>query len=68
MSAPNTNVKKQEKRHKGPLWGMVWAVAVALILLVGLVLWMTGSGNEPGNDEPVDGSAVTGESAGDAAE
>ncbi len=59
MSAPNTNVKSQEKKHKFPLWGMVWSVALALVLLVGLVLWMTASGNEPGDNQPIDGSAAT---------
>lgn len=59
MSAPETNVKKQEKRHKGPLGGMLWVVAFALILLVALIIWVSAGGNEPGNDEPVEGAAST---------
>jgi len=36
MSAPDTNTKRQAKRHKAPLIGIAAAVAVALI--VGVVL------------------------------
>lgn len=34
MSAPNTNLEKQEKRHAGPLIGIVACIAFAAILLV----------------------------------
>lgn len=34
MSAPNTNLNKQAKRHKGPLLGMIAAVVLAVVLLV----------------------------------
>ena len=53
MSAPETNVKKQEKQHKVPLVGMVWTVVWAAVLLIGLLVWLSFSGNEPGNDEPI---------------
>lgn len=59
MSAPDTNVKRQKKRHKIPLWGMIASVAFAVVLLVGLILWLSAGGNEPGNEEPIDGSANT---------
>ena len=36
MTAPDTNLKKQKKRHKGPLIGMAVAVTVAVLFL----LWM----------------------------
>ena len=36
MSAPDTNVKKQAKKHKAPLIGMAVAAGVALLLLVWL--------------------------------
>ena len=29
MTAPNTNVEKQAKRHRGPLVGIILAVVVA---------------------------------------
>lgn len=36
MTAPDTNLKKQKKRHKGPLIGMAIAVIVAVLFLI----WM----------------------------
>ena len=47
MSAPNTNVEKQTKRHKTPLLGMGGAVIFATILFVGLLFWISANGNEP---------------------
>ncbi len=38
MSAPDTNLEKQKRRHRGPLIGMALGV-----LFVGVIfLWMTG--------------------------
>ncbi len=54
MSAPETNVKKQEKEHKAPLLGMKWVVVFAIVLLVLLVAVLSFSGNEPGNDQPIE--------------
>ncbi|SFP06605.1 hypothetical protein [Tranquillimonas alkanivorans] len=51
MSAPKTNVEKQEKRHKTPLVGMVGVVAFAVVLLVLLTGWLTYSGNVPDSEE-----------------
>ncbi len=47
MSAPETNVAKQEKNHRTPLIGMAAMVIFALVLLVGLVIWLSAAGNEP---------------------
>lgn len=33
MTPPDTNLKKQKKRHKGPLIGMAVGVTVAVLLL-----------------------------------
>lgn len=56
MSAPDTNVEKQEKRHKVPLVGMVGGVVFALLLLAGLFFFVIGSGDEPeGADVQIDG-------------
>ncbi|MEQ8877142.1 MAG: hypothetical protein RIC49_12100 [Phycisphaerales bacterium] len=56
MSSPKTDIQKQERRHKGPLIGMVGVVLFASVLLVGLILWLGYQGNEPGNAAPeVDG-------------
>ena len=35
MSAPETNIEKQQQRHYGPLWGMG---VVLIIVAIGVVL------------------------------
>lgn len=56
MSAPNTDVEKQEKRHKPALIGMGAAVAWSVVLLIGLITWVVWQGNEPeGAEAVVDG-------------
>tara|TARA_R110002072_G_scaffold18676_6_gene69703 strand:- start:2443 stop:2640 length:198 start_codon:yes stop_codon:yes gene_type:complete len=39
MSAPATNVEKQERRHKVPLMGLKGVVVIAALLLIGLVFY-----------------------------
>ncbi|MGR3435169.1 MAG: hypothetical protein ACU0CO_09830 [Shimia sp.] len=56
MSAPDTNVEKQKRRHRGPLRGIAFAVAFAGVLLVlyMIVLIARGEGAEPdGGEVPV---------------
>jgi hypothetical protein len=69
MSAPKTNLKKQSRRHAGPLIGM----AVVAIAGVGLITWLymsyafeaeapegaetqveSGVGTEPADTDPAD--------------
>lgn len=38
MSAPQTNIEKQKKRHRGPLIGMALLVVVAVPVFL---LWLT---------------------------
>lgn len=56
MSAPKTDLEKQEKRHRGPLTGIVGVVVFALVLLllfVGYVVWQ---GDSPeGAEQQIDG-------------
>ncbi|QYX58180.1 hypothetical protein K1T73_07395 [Roseovarius sp. SCSIO 43702] len=54
MSAPDTNVKKQEKRHKGPLAGMLAVVIFAGVLLIALGAYIVYQGNEPRDAEEAD--------------
>lgn len=55
MSAPKTNLEKQEERHKGPLTGIRLVVLFALILLVGLVIFFAVGGDSPeGADSQID--------------
>ncbi|KAF0674979.1 hypothetical protein [Profundibacterium mesophilum] len=69
MSAPNTNIEKQEKEHKGPLGGMALVIGFVVLLIIAFSIWLFAGGNEPGNDataaqeEQLDstaGAAVTG--------
>ena len=54
MSAPNTNVKKQERRHKTPLVGMAAMIGWAAALLIALIAYLVLTGNEPADGTPVD--------------
>ena len=47
MSAPKTNIEKQKKRHKGPLFGIKGVMIFAAVLLAGLLIWLVYEGNEP---------------------
>jgi len=47
MSAPNTNLDKQENQHRGPLRGMFAVVLFALVLLAILGFWAFGRGGSP---------------------
>lgn len=54
MSAPHTDLEKQEKQHKGPLTGMA-IVAVFGVLLILLLVFMGFSfGNEPEAESTVE--------------
>lgn len=54
MSAPNTDPEKQGEKHKTPLVGMTMMIVWAAVLLVGLLVYLSFSGNEPGDDVPID--------------
>lgn len=47
MSAPQTNVEKEVKRHRPPLAGFILVVSFALALLVGLIIWAFAAGDDP---------------------
>lgn len=46
MSAPDTNVDRQKRRHKIPLLGMGGVIAFAFVLLAGLVVWLSAGTDE----------------------
>jgi hypothetical protein len=58
MSAPNTDLEKQKRRHLGPLLGMRAVVLWALVLLVLLSIYVFMRGDEPGESTPVDGTVA----------
>jgi hypothetical protein len=37
MSAPDTNVEKQEKRHRPSLWGIRGAMVFGILILLGVI-------------------------------
>ena len=47
MSAPETNIDKQTRRHRGPLRGMLAVVLFALVMLAILAFWAFGRGGTP---------------------
>ncbi|MEB8385949.1 hypothetical protein OO012_01800 [Rhodobacteraceae bacterium KMM 6894] len=59
MSAPDTNIETQEKRHKGPLSGMFIGVMVAGVMFLGLMIWLVWNGNDPGEDTPAAAESTT---------
>ena len=61
MSAPHTDVEKQEKSHKGPLIGMAVVAGFGVLLILFLVFIGFGQGNEPEAENTVEavGSDVT---------
>lgn len=57
MSAPQTNVEKQQRNHKGPLIGMV---VVVIAVISGFVWWIGAETSDanlaPGAQSPLDTS------------
>ena len=37
MSAPDTNIEKQERQHKPSLWGIKLAAAAGVLMLIAIV-------------------------------
>lgn len=73
MSAPDTNIDTQERRHKPVLTGIRLSLIFVAILFLGWLAWLAAMGNSPGEEEavvpgapavqtdegPVEGSGVT---------
>ncbi len=56
MSAPNTDVKEEEKKHKPALLGIKAVLIYAAILLVGWLVWTMMYAEPPqGADTQIDG-------------
>ena len=52
MSASNTNVKKQQRRHRGPLFGITFALIWAAVLFAGLLIWTSYQTGSPAAESP----------------
>lgn len=39
MSAPDTDLEKQQKRHRGPIWGITLGLVFVAILALGAFVW-----------------------------
>ncbi|GGG65903.1 hypothetical protein GCM10011415_10870 [Salipiger pallidus] len=57
MSAPDTNVKRQEKQHKAPLLGMWVGLGFVALLFVGWLFYVAADGSEE-EQTPETGSTV----------
>jgi len=57
LSVPDTNIEKQENRHKGPLSGMALAAIIAALGFVGVLAWLAWAGMEPREGLDVDAAA-----------
>lgn len=55
MSAPDINLEKQRRRHRGPLIGMVLAVLFGLGLMF---FWLTGEVSDSAQNQPADPAAA----------
>ncbi|MGR3551176.1 hypothetical protein [Pseudooceanicola sp.] len=55
MSAPTTNVDRQAKRHRGPIWGILIALAFGGVMGAAITLTATGGDNPDGANTQIDG-------------
>lgn len=53
MSAPDTNVDRQARRHRTPLVGMALVVGFAAVAMLIWLSWEAADGNTPGEDTVV---------------
>ena len=55
MSAPQTNLDTQERRHSGPITGIRAGLVFAGVLLVALIVWTVYNGDAPRDATTIDG-------------
>ncbi|MBS0123576.1 hypothetical protein [Thetidibacter halocola] len=58
MSAPDTNLDKQTRRHRPALAGIALAVAVAGLMLAGYLIILAERGNTPGEEPAITAPAT----------
>lgn len=47
MSAPDTNLKRQERQHRAPLWGIWASLGLVALLFLGWIGWVMANGQAP---------------------
>lgn len=47
MSAPDTNLEKQKRRHKGPLGGMKLVLGLVALLFAAFLIWTVAASDGP---------------------
>lgn len=52
MSASNTNLEKQAKRHRGPLFGIAMVLLFAGVLFAGFMIWTAYQSDNPNAESP----------------
>ncbi|MBY6046849.1 hypothetical protein KUV47_08440 [Vannielia litorea] len=55
MSAPETNIDKQTKRHSAPLMGIALAVGAGILAIAAWLTWSADEGNTPRDATPEGG-------------
>ena len=56
MSAPDTNIEKQAKRHKGPLGGFALIAIFIVLITAAYSIYLVSAGDAPeGTAEQIDG-------------
>lgn len=59
MSAPDTDVEKQAKRHAGPIIGIAAGLTFAAILLVAYLFYVSSPADDTPDNTPTGEAAVT---------
>lgn len=54
MSASNTNLEKQKKRHRGPLTGIAAVLVFVALLLAGYLAWLAYGADNPAAESPAE--------------
>ncbi|MCX7566297.1 hypothetical protein OS189_08070 [Sulfitobacter sp. F26169L] len=61
MSAPDTNINKQEKRHRPSLWSVKGAMLIVVLIFLGIVGFslITSTGDDDATDSDATGPTTT---------
>ncbi len=57
LSASETNIEKQAKRHRGPMYGIAVSLIWAAVLFVGFLIWTAYQSDNPTAVSPAEAAA-----------